>query len=54
MLRCVEKYLGAEEEQQFTIFIQEKEKLLTDRKELSDKLWLSRRHLSDLEFGQNL
>ena len=46
--------MGREHLDQFNQFIKEKEKLLSERKELGDKMRLSRRQLADLEWGQRV
>ena len=46
--------MGPEHLEQFKQFIKEKEKLLSERKELGDKMRLGRRQLADLEWGQRV
>ena len=41
-----------EEMQHFKLFIKEKEKLLSDNKELGDKMKLCKKQLSELELGE--
>ena len=52
VLRSIESYLGVEEMEQFKLFIKEKEKLLSENKELGDKMRLCKKQLSELELGE--
>ena len=52
VLRSIERYLGVEEMEQFKLFIKEKEKLLSDNRELGDKMRLCKKQLSELELKQ--
>ena len=44
--------MGPEHLEQFKQFIKDKYNLLSERKELGDKIRLSRRQLADLEWGR--
>ena len=50
--RSIEKHLGAMEVEKFKNYVIVKEKLIGDRKELIDKIKLSRRQLRELEWGR--
>ena len=52
VLRSIDRYLGEEEMEHFKFFINEKEKLLSDKKELGDKLKLCKKQLRELELGE--
>ena len=46
VFRSIERYLGQEDLERFKLFLIEKEKLLSDSKELCDKLSLGKTQLS--------
>eukprot|EP00092_Neocalanus_flemingeri_P003346 GFUD01003584.1.p1 GENE.GFUD01003584.1~~GFUD01003584.1.p1 ORF type:complete len:566 (+),score=179.34 GFUD01003584.1:53-1699(+) len=50
--RSIERYLGDEDLEKFKLFMIEKEKLISDSKELSDKMRLSKKQLIELELGE--
>ena len=52
IFRSIERYLGQEDLERFKLFLIEKEKLLSDSKELRDKLSLGKTQLSMLEEGE--
>ena len=52
VFRSIERYLGQEDLERFKLFLIEKEKLLSDSKELCDKLSLGKTQLSMLELGE--
>ena len=49
VFRSIERYLGQEDLERFKLFLIEKQKLLSDSKELCDKLSLGKTQLSMLE-----
>ena len=49
VFRSIERYLGQEDLERFKLFLIEKKKLLSDSKELCDKLSLGKTQLSMLE-----
>jgi len=52
--RSILRYLGNEDLEKFRLFIIEKENLISDSKELSDKLRLSKKQMLELELGEGL
>ena len=52
VLRSIEIYLGVEEMEQFKLFIKKKEKLISDNRELGDKMRLCKKQLNELELGE--
>merc|ERR1712096_405231 len=52
VLRSISRYLGEEDLEKFKLFINKKEKLIYDRKELSDKMRLSKKQMMELELEE--
>ena len=50
--RSIERYLGAKVLDKFKDYVRIKEKLIGERKELGDKIQLSRTQMMELELGK--